>query len=600
MSDAAHFGALGLIETTDDGPRIVDPVRRRERRAVLPVPAGDGRLVPGTFVELECWAPDARVRRVLAPTGSGLASMLRLAASEGLDLAFPPAVQAETEALLADPGLSDPELVDQRELPFVTIDGPGTRDLDQAVAVRRRGSGFTIEYAIADAAHACRPGSALFEEALRRGATYYLPGLSIPMLPRALSEGVTSLGPDADRRALLFSMDIEPDGSCTETRVTRIRMRSRAQLTFGEVQAFLDGGAGTGDPAVDASLQALGAVGENLLAAARARDVVFYRRTEVKIRLRAPEAGDGMGFAVIGEVRDAVEQYNEQISLLCNTEAARLLRDADTEDDHLQPIYRVHAPPKAGRVEELERALTALCHEQGLDPARWSWHRDGGRSLSRFLAGLPDEGPHARLTRAIRRQAIMINVRSEFSERPGPHHGIGADVYGRFTSPMREMVGVFLHRELIEHLAAPPPPAPAQLAADEALRDRVIEVANSAKQRQRQLRSEANRLVLDRIFERAGDRPLLGTVMGLTPTRVHGTLDEPPVDVKMYGEHLREWLGGAPALDDTRTLLRGPDGELLCRLGDAIRVRVADRVTRRGQDRWVLLPVREPATPDVH
>src|SRR5215212_373325 len=116
---------------------------------------------------------------------------------------FPPEVEAEVDGFLAAPGLDDPALADRTALAFVTIDGPGTRDLDQAVHVEDTGAGFHLRYAIADASYYVRPGTALFEEALARGASFYLPGASVPMLPRALSEGLISLGPDVVRRALI-------------------------------------------------------------------------------------------------------------------------------------------------------------------------------------------------------------------------------------------------------------------------------------------------------------------------------------------------------------------------------------------------------------
>ena len=63
-----------------------------------------------------------------------------LADHAGLPHGFPPAVIAEVEAYLAAPGTDDPALADLTAIPFVTIDGPGTRDLDQAVHVADEGS----------------------------------------------------------------------------------------------------------------------------------------------------------------------------------------------------------------------------------------------------------------------------------------------------------------------------------------------------------------------------------------------------------------------------------------------------------------------------
>ncbi|MBL4689069.1 MAG: RNB domain-containing ribonuclease [Nannocystaceae bacterium] len=109
--------------------------------------------------------------------------------------------------------------------------------MDQALLVERRGSGFGVQYAIADASWFVPADSALFTESLRRGASYYMPGESVPMLPRALSEDLVSLGPGVDRRAMVFDMTVDADGTCTKTEIVRARIRSRHQLTFDHVRA---------------------------------------------------------------------------------------------------------------------------------------------------------------------------------------------------------------------------------------------------------------------------------------------------------------------------------------------------------------------------
>jgi ribonuclease R len=147
---------------------------------------------------------------------------------------FPEDMLREVEAFVAQPGIDDPSLADHEGTPFVTIDAATSRDLDQAVHVAREADGYLVAYAIADASHYVRPGSALFREAMRRGATYYLPGLSVPMLPRALSEGLVSLNPDGPRRALVFLHRLDARAEILSTELVRARIRSRAKLSFSE------------------------------------------------------------------------------------------------------------------------------------------------------------------------------------------------------------------------------------------------------------------------------------------------------------------------------------------------------------------------------
>lgn len=551
-------------------------------RAPLPVPdappegsVGVVRLVDGR-VDFE----------VLAEAGSARAALYRLAASSGVDPVFPPEVEEELAARVAAPNIDDPALKDLRAQPYVTIDGATSKDLDQAVFVETTTEGSVVWYALADPASFAPPGSALFGEALVRGASYYLPGLMVPMLPAALSEDLVSLNPGVDRRAMVFEMHLDAAGECTRTQVHHARVRSRAKLSFGGVQAFYDGEplalpAEAERAAIETSLHALREVGGVRARRAAERGVIKYRRSEVALEL-----GDGgHRFVVLESVRRPVERYNEQMSLLCNVQGAKLLRramgepvDGASDEARVEPIFRVHPPPPADRVARFEALLRELAQALALDPATWTWKR--GEDLSAFLDALPTEGEAGRLARAIHRQAVILNTRSVFGAEPGGHHGVGAEVYGRFSAPMREVVGVYLHHETWQALGEVTGPE------DAALRAQVIEVANRAKQTQRALTHGANRLVLDQLFGELGPgETLRGTVMGLTRGKVHVLLDAPPIDVKIYVRHLARQQDRDVRIDDAGTTLLAED-DALCHLGDAVDVSVQGKDEKR--DRWIL------------
>lgn len=576
---------VGWLGRTGDVVVLRDPFLAIELEAETTA-AGDA--ADGSVVAVD---RDARTIQVLAAPGSAMAAIWAIAFEAGMDPTFPDEVEGEVQRLLAAPGLDDPALVDLEAVPFVTIDGPTARDLDQAIAVERDGGGFRILYAIADAAHAAPPGSAIFAEALRRGASYYLPGLSIPMLPRALSEGITSLNADVPRRALVFDMRIDDQGRSTGTQMIRGRIRSRAKLAFGDVQAMLDepGGATLAARPYGASLGAMRDAGVALLRESETRDVVRYRRTEVDVHL------EGLRFVVVDGLRDGVELHNEQVSLLCNREGARLLLEGG--NPAVQPIYRVHPPPDPQRVLALDRTIAAMVRAHGLPPETFAWGGPrSGTGLSEYLQRLPETGPHARIARAIHRQAILVNLRSGYATQPAGHYGVGAEVYARFSSPMREVVGVFLHKEMLELLGAPA----AAVQADVALRDEVVLAANRAKSRQKTITDRANALVIDQILVADLALPLerrpthRATVMGLTPSKVHVQLDAPTIDLKLWVADLAAALGTGPlVVDEAGVSLvagSGPSGPArpLLNVGDAVDLRV-DRRDERG--RWILHPV---------
>ncbi|MFZ5441066.1 MAG: RNB domain-containing ribonuclease [Myxococcota bacterium] len=508
-----------------------------------------------------------------------------------LSVEFPPEVLAETERWLAAPQIDDPALVDRTALPFVTIDGAHSKDLDQAVHVERDGDGFLVVYAIADASFYVRPGSALFAEAMKRGASYYFPGFSVPMLPRPLSEGLISLNPDGPRRALVFFHHLDPHGELRHTRLERARVRSRAKLAFAEVQRHVD--APEASPLrgrdFEEGLFLLREIGRRRMELAARRGLVRYRREEVSISLD----GEGLSFAVMEAVRDEVELWNEQVSLMCNAEGGRLLRESG--NPAVQPIYRVQGGPEPERLDALAR-LTAFVAQRQQLPASWVWERET-TPLADYLARLPKApagSKEDRLVAALTRQAVMVNLRSEYSTEPGKHVGVGAEPYARFSAPMREMVGVFLHKEAVELLTGVHPPA----EQDELLRADVVRVANKARETQRRVQDLANEVVMNRLFGPELERPrpartrFTGTVMGLTSNKVHVRFDVPPLDVKLYLYDLAPFFKGAwlePADEGAWLRAKGTTQALL-ELGQPLTVIVSKRDEKT--KRWVFEPLR--------
>ncbi|MBX2797926.1 MAG: RNB domain-containing ribonuclease [Myxococcales bacterium] len=494
---------------------------------------------------------------------------------------FPDEVTAQADALAADPGIDDPSLDDLRWMPFCTIDEVHSRDLDQALYLEQKGDHLVAYYAIADAAHFVPLRSALFAEALRRGATVYMAGHVVPMLPKILSEGVISLNPHVDRRAVVWRMEVGADGRCVSATVRPARIRSRAKLAYDGVQAWFDGGPQPcSDPGVLGSLELLREFGLRRLTVAEEQGLVRYRRRELEVGTDAA----GLRFVAHGDDRNDVERYNEQLSLLCNVQGALALAQHPDPDRLLQPIYRVHEPPETQLMARMSDQLTELVRLRGLDAEQWSWSPDSGRSLAAFLDGLPREGAGRRRAMAIHRQAVLMNRAASYRADPGPHYGVGAPVYGRFSAPMREIVGVFLHQELAEMRAAQAAALPDGFDTPEAVRDAVVQAAGRSRSLQRVVDRTLNRLALDHLFERASG-PLPATVMGVTKGRVHLQLDQPPIDAKVYFHHVRDRTGplragplGLAALQE--------DGTPWVAVGDAVQVVVMGRDAER--DRWAL------------
>jgi ribonuclease R len=511
----------------------------------------------------------------------------------GLAIAHSPALEAEATALVDELELDDPRLEDLEHLPFVTIDYEHSKDLDQALCIEAEGAGasaaWRLYYALADASYYLRPGSGLLREALKRGASYYLAHLCAPMLPTSLCEGIISLNPEVPRRAIVFELPIGPDGLPGALTVHRARIRSRAKLAYDGVQAWVDDPGSSpleGQPYTPV-LAALRDLGGPLLAQARARGMVPFDRPEVAWEPPGPTAP---GFRLVAEQRNDVERWNEQISLLCNTEAARLM--LEHPEPWVQPIFRVHPHPVQARLDSLEEHIQQLATLHGLPATTWCWCRQR-ETLADYIARLPRGPREDRIRQAIQRQILHSYERSDFTPEPGPHHALGVACYGRFTAPMRELVGVFTHKELFELLGME---SPAPDGQDERMRERVIQAADRAREVQRSVTRAGERLALDFLLEAdealpLADRPTrTGTILGLDRSRLHVRLDAIPLELKVYTAHIEAATGCDYGADDDDLQLLPSDGPgPRWRVGDPIELRTAGRDEQR--DRWILEPV---------
>ena len=230
-----------------------------------------------------------------------------------LPLAFPPEVEAAAAQAALHPRLPT---LDRSDIPLVTIDPPESMDLDQAMYVERTDGGYRVIYAIADVAAFVTAGDPVDLEANRRGETLYGADAKIPLHPKVLSEGATSLLPNQLRPALLWSIELDRTGETTTIDVRRALVKSRAKLNYAGVQQAID--AGSADP----MWAVLREIGELRQQREHARGGISLPLPEQEI-----DVVDGV-WKLSFRARLAVEDWNEQISLLTGMAAAQLMVQA--------------------------------------------------------------------------------------------------------------------------------------------------------------------------------------------------------------------------------------------------------------------------------
>jgi exoribonuclease R len=323
---------------------------------------------------------------------------------------FPPDVAAEAAAAAARDVRPGDDLTD---LPFLTIDPAGSMDLDQAMHIERRGSGYRVRYAIADVGSFVEPDGLVDREAHRRGQTLYSPDTRTPLHPPVLSEGAASLLPDEVRPCVLWTIDLDAEGDQTAVDVRRAMVRSRDRLDYAGVQEQLDGGT------ADDRLLLLQEVG-------RLRKQVEAQRGGVSLPIPEQEVHEeGGAFRLAYRVPLPVESYNEQISLLTGMAAADLMLHGEIGVLRTLPA----APEEAVRV--LRRSASALGVEWPTDTA-----------YAEVIAGLDAKDPrHA----AFLENATSLLRGAGYTAFDGgvpeqaTHAAVAAE-YAHVTAPLRRLV----------------------------------------------------------------------------------------------------------------------------------------------------------------
>ena len=420
---------------------------------------------------------------------------------------FPVEVQAAAEQAAAEPRLPD---LDRTDLELITIDPAGSRDLDQALHIARGPSGeFVISYAIADVAAFVRPGDPIDLEAHRRGTTLYAPDCRAPLHPSVLSEGAASLLPNELRPALLWTITLDHRGQTLAAEVTRARVRSRAQLSYREAQAEIDGSTPR------ATLGLLKLVGQWREFRERDRGGASLNLPQQQIQPH----GDGwtLGF----RAPEPVEGWNAQISLLTGMAAAHIMLYGQVgilrtlppaPPDSLRRLRQVAKALKIVWPPELDypdfvRTLnpTRPDHAAMLNSSTVLFRGAGYRS---FSGGIPEDVDHAAL----------------------------ASDYAHTTAPLRRLVDRYCGEICVALCADRPVPAWVLHALD-SLPDQMAVAERRAKKYERAM---IDLLEVYLLADRVGET-FTGTVIEVERGKENGTvmIQEPAVEGLVIGDRLR-------------------------------------------------------------
>jgi len=273
-----------------------------------------------------------------------------------------------------------------------TIDGPETKDFDDALSLNKENGNFVVGIHITDLTPFIKKDDVLEKEAQKRGTSLYLPDQRIPMFPEQIANQFASLKKGEIRPALSFFITLNEDAHILNYQILPTIIQVDQHFTYDEVNSLLT---------KNETLQTLFSLASKFRAKRLEQggmiialpELVFFFSSDniVDIKLRNPEQP---GRILVAE-----------FMILANYLAAMFM-----EKKGIPSIYRSQLPPR-------DRVMN-------------------GTSKDIFILYL---------------QRRLLS-QSQLKTRPAFHHVLGLDKYTSITSPLRRFLDLILQRQMVYYL----------------------------------------------------------------------------------------------------------------------------------------------------
>lgn len=384
-------------------------------------------------------SPEGQVVEILGhknDPGVDIASIIR---DFCLPEQFPEEVMCQAEAA---PEYVSPEEIagrmDLRNRQTVTIDGEDAKDLDDAITLSRRADGgYELGVHIADVTHYVEEGSALDQEAIKRGTSVYLADRVIPMLPHRLSNGICSLNQGEDRLALSCMITYDMHGRICDTRIGESVICVDRRMSYTDVNAVV----------TLKDDEKRKEYGEFVSMFEEMRDLAAIlrqnRKKQGSIDFDFPECRillneEGVPVGIEPYDRNPATRIIEEFMLAANKVVAE-----EFFWQEIPFIYRTHEYPDLEKIQELAALARSFSHT--LKVGQEEVHPREIQKLIESIEGTEEEVFLSRLT-------LRAMKRAKYSTENEGHFGLATKYYCHFTSPIRRYPDLQIHRIIKETL----------------------------------------------------------------------------------------------------------------------------------------------------
>ena len=377
-----------------------------------------------------------KVEKIIGHKNDPGVDILTIAAKHSIETEFSEEVKRELKNIPDE--VCENDLIGRTDLTkemIFTIDGDDTKDIDDAISVKRDGKNYVLGVHIADVSNYVKVGSALYDSAFSRGTSSYLADTVIPMIPHQLSNGICSLNPEVIRLTISCVMTIDGNGKVISYDIFPSYIKSRKQMTYKNVNKILDENIipeGYGEFAD--TLKLMHELSKILRQEKINRGYIDFGIDEAKVI----QDENGKAIDIVKRVQGTGEKLIEDFMIAANETVATHISNMD-----LPFIYRVHDLPNAEKIEDFSNLIKQMGYQIHTNLSKIT-----PVTMQKLLNEFRDKDEFVILSDMLLRSM----KKAIYSTNNIGHFGLASKNYTHFTSPIRRFPDLTVHRLLRTYL----------------------------------------------------------------------------------------------------------------------------------------------------
>ncbi len=377
-----------------------------------------------------------KVDKIIGHKNDPGVDILSIAAKHFIDPSFSKEVIEELKSIPDE--VSDLELLGRKDLTgevIFTIDGDDTKDIDDAISIKKEGKNYILGVHIADVSHYVKVGTNLYESAYTRGTSSYLADTVIPMLPHQLSNGICSLNPEVIRLTISCVMTINENAKVIDYDIFPSYIKSRKQMTYKNVNKILDEDfVPSGYEEFVSHIKLMHELSLILRKEKISRGYIDFGIDEAKII----QDENGKAIDVVKRVQKTGEKLIEDFMIAANETVATHISNME-----LPFIYRVHDLPNAEKIEDFSNLIKQMGYQISTNINKIT-----PVTMQNLLNEFRDKDEFVILSDMLLRSM----KKAIYSTNNIGHFGLASKNYTHFTSPIRRFPDLTVHRLLRTYL----------------------------------------------------------------------------------------------------------------------------------------------------